>query len=280
MRSEATQPKGEHPHFPAGFEFLEQHLRVSEKAAAVTDHLQRTSGDKLPKTTQGLGTVLSLLYRAACCSWGCNGGDHQLEWLVGRVVNQGNASFSLIRAASYDESLVLTRGIGEIANLFWLFQHDTTQLTAWQNADRRERLNNFGPAGVRKRLTEIGGMGPPIDSDRYQRLCEIGTHPVPNTAPSHFSGIGRPVLSGLVQPVGVYVATTELAFAVAMSAIPVAAVVIKDPEARQQLFDASVTLVRSLGSFTVLNYEELLAQVKSSEEPAEEQDTEAPSGQA
>ena len=109
--------------FPVGLAFFDMQRRATDQSAKVTDEMQRLSGVKLPATTEGLGTVLSLMYRAACCAFGCNGGNHQLEWLVGRVVNQANAAFGLIRSASYDESLMLTRGIGEIANLLWLFQN-------------------------------------------------------------------------------------------------------------------------------------------------------------
>jgi len=249
--------------FPVGLEFFDLHRKTAEQASETTEQMQRHSGIKLPATTEGLGTVLSIMYRAACCGFGCNGGDHQLEWLVGRVVNQANAAFSLIRSASYDESLMLTRGIGEIANLLWLFQNDSSTKDAWRNADRRERMNRFGPAAVRKALNQLGGIGPPVDDARYQKLCEVGTHPVPGIAPSHFTGTGRPVLSGLVQPVGVYVATTELSYAVAMCGTPTATIVIQDQEMRQSLFTASVTLIRSLGSFTVLNYEEKLAELQS-----------------
>ena len=203
--------EGAHAAFPVGSAFLDLQIGASNSVAEATDAFLRESGEKLPATLESLGTTLSLMYRAACCAWGCNGGDHQLEWVAGRVINQSTASFSLIRAASYDESLMLVRGIGEIANLLWLFQSDQPQLQAWQEASRKERLSNFGPAAVRKKLESLQGMGPPIDNQRYQKLCEVGTHAVPGLAPSHYSATGRPLLTGIFQPVGVYVATTELA---------------------------------------------------------------------
>lgn len=252
-----------HANFPVGSAFLDMQTGASSAVSEATDKFLRESGEKLPTTFENLGTALSLMYRAACCAWGCNGGDHQLEWLAGRIINQATASFSLIRAASYDESLMLTRGVGEIANLLWLFQNDQSQLKAWQEATRKERMSNFGPAAVRKRLESLQEMGPPIDSQRYQKLCEVGTHPVPGLAPSHYMATGRPLLTGILQPVGVYVATTELAFSVAMCAVPISTLILKDKKARQSLFDASIVLTRSLGAFTVLNYEELLSEAMS-----------------
>lgn len=44
--------------------------------------------------------------------------------------------------------------------------------------------------------------------------------------------------------------------------------VLKDERARQKLFDSSIALVRSLGAFTILNYEELLAMAMKGQDPA------------
>jgi hypothetical protein len=257
----------EHASFPVGAEFLELQRSAFEATETFTKDFSASAGIKLPATVENLGSVLSFMYRAACCAWGCQGGDHQLEWLIGRVVNQANAAYQLIQYASYDESLVLTRGIGEIANLLWLFQEFPTELKNWQGTDKRARLQNYGPAAVRKKLVGVKKMGPPIDNDRYQRLCEVGTHPVPALAPSHFTASGRPILSGMVQHVGIYVCMTELGFAAGMCGVATSTIVLKDERARQRLFDSSIALVRSLGAFTILNYEELLAKAMNGEDP-------------
>lgn len=182
-------------------------------------------------------------------------------------MNQASAAYKLIQCASYDESLVLTRGIGEIANLLWLFQTLPEELKNWQATDKRARLQNYGPAAVRKKLEASNQIGAPTDNERYQRLCEVGTHPVPATAPSHFTGTGRPLLSGLVQPVGIYVCTTELGYATAMCGVATSKIALKNERAQQTLFDSSLHLVRSLGSFTILNYEELLDKALIGEDP-------------
>jgi hypothetical protein len=103
--------------WPTGSDFLELAEAIAQRSAAETDARRTVSGKTYPLTLDGLGNVLSLLYRSACCHWGCRGGDHQAEWLVGRAVNQAMASYRLLRSAFYDESLMLTRGVGEIANL-------------------------------------------------------------------------------------------------------------------------------------------------------------------
>lgn len=165
-----------------------------------------------------------------------------------------------MRAAYYDESLTLTRGVGEIANLLWLFKDDDDSLDRWRCASRRERLQDFGPAAVRRCLENTGGVIP-VDQERYQRLCEVGTHPIPGSAPGHYSGTGRPVLGVLLQPVGVYVAVTELCYSTAMSAVAAAGLLGLDAEKKTQIVRTSVDLIHSLGSFSVLNYEELLQKV-------------------
>jgi len=257
----------QHSEFFIGREFLEHHERSVDKGSEIADLFTRDSGEKLPASVEGLGTVLSLLYRAACCAWDCRGGDHQAEWLAGRVVNQAMSSYRLIRGAYYDESLMLVRGIGEIANLLSLFHANDRDFHDWKTADRGTRLNRFGPAAVRKKLNQLDGIGAPIDDERYKCLCEVGTHPVPGFKPGHYSGGGRPVLGVLLQPVGVYVAVTELSFAVAMSALPLSKLLGLKEEQRLDLGRSSLNLVRSLGAFTVLNYNDLLAQALQKSDP-------------
>jgi hypothetical protein len=186
-----------------------------------------------------------------------------MEWLTGRVVNHAVSAHRLIRGGYYDEALVLIRGIGEIANLVWLFDADSTALDRWKAADRRERLSQFGPGKVRTQLKNAVPIGPPIDDDRYQALCEIGTHPRPAFAPGHYSGTGRPVLGGLIQPAGVYVTTTELGFAVAMAAVMFSRLLAADNEIRDALRTQAVVLLGALGSITVLNYEKLVKHTRA-----------------
>lgn len=210
--------------FPDGHNFLSTLEAVACQASKETGEYLPESGKKLPATVESLGDVLSILYRCACCAFGCREGDHQIEWLTGRVVNQSSSAYRLILSAYYDESLMLIRGVGEIANLLWLFGHEQSELNAWMSASRRVRLNDYSPRAVREKLAQHVAIGPPIDRDRYAKLCEVGTHPIPKFAPGHYSGTGRPVLGLVLQPVGLFVSMTELGFAVAMCAIPLGSV--------------------------------------------------------
>ncbi len=81
-----------------GLEFLELVESISDQASAKFDIEALIDGEALPKTLRGLGDVLSILYRAASCAFGCKQGDHKLEWLAGRVCNLSFSSNRLARA--------------------------------------------------------------------------------------------------------------------------------------------------------------------------------------
>ncbi len=138
----------------------------------------------------------------------------------------------------------------------------------------KQALKQFGPGKVRNLLKATTPIGAPIDDDRYQALCEIGTHPRPAFAPGHYNGTGRPVLGMLVQPAGVYVTTTELDFAVAMAAVPLSRLLVADDEVRAALPAQALSLTRALGAFTILNYEELLKGALDRHASADGNDTE------
>jgi hypothetical protein len=105
-------------------------------------------------------------------------------------------------------------------------------------------------------LEALSKFGPPIDAERYAALCKIATHPTPNLAPGHYSGRGRPVLGAIFQEVGVFVCVNELAYAIAVTAIPIAVLLDGSDEIKAETKKQSVRLMRSIGSFNVLNYEE------------------------
>jgi hypothetical protein len=156
-----------------------------------------------------LGSSLHVLYLAATCHRKCWGGGHVMEFMAGRVYNLTCAAYSLICIAYYDESLSLIRSIGESANLLSLFHMDETAFPKWVKADRAERLREFGPAKVRRRLA--GGQGVLLmDDARYAELCEAYTHPTPGTAPNQHNDMRQAICGGIVQPEGLDRALGEL----------------------------------------------------------------------
>jgi hypothetical protein len=258
----------EHQKFPTGRAFLVRVQEIADEASKFADEeVLKAAGISVPASLDKLGDLLSLLYRLASCSWGCKGGDHQIEWLLGRVVNQAQSAHRLIRCGFYDEALMLIRGIGETANLFFLFYGDRAQLASWKAADRKGRLNKFGPGHVRKALKAMDATAPLIDDDRYRALCEIGTHPVPAFKPGHYSGGGPPVLGMLYQFPGYAMCLNELGFSVAMCAAPASNLLDIDKELKKQVRAAAVALLRALGSITVLNYDEMTANARAREPP-------------
>jgi hypothetical protein len=256
--SESDAHVPESSEFPVGNDFLELTQRLADESSKIADTFCAEAGKRLPQTMRSIGVALSTLYRLACCHFGCRGGDHQIEWLAGKFVNQAISVHRLVRAAQYDEALMLIRGMGEIVNLLWLFHQDQSEMAAWKSADRKTRLNRFGPGAVRSRLEKLSTLGAPIDNERYSALCEIATHPTPRLAPGHFSGTGRPVLGAILQEVGVFVCINEVAYALAMATVPVVMLLNSDAEVKRQMKEQSMELLRQIGNFTVLNYEELL----------------------
>ena len=128
------------PEFSLGAEFLKRAQDIADQTSRGTDKFCVEAGESLPQTMEALGSVLSILYRLASCHYGCRGGDHQVEWLAGKFVSQAISAHRLVRAAQYDEALLLVRGMMEITNLLWLFQGNRSELTSWKAADRRIRL--------------------------------------------------------------------------------------------------------------------------------------------
>lgn len=241
--------------FHVGKEFLNNSLKLCEKASQDSLWFEDNSGKQHPETIKNLGNAVSLMYRAACCFWGCKREDHAIERLLGKAVNQAISSFKLYRSCYYDESLMITRGIGEIANLMHLFRLFPEKIEEWKTQNDRERYRNFKPSKVRELLKQNMDFVP-IDRDRYSKLCEIGTHPNPNEIPSHYSGTEIPVLGMILQPVGAYVSITELGYATGLVLVTIPKLLQLDTDLGKGMKDTAVELIRNLGKFHVLNYHE------------------------
>src|SRR5262245_48629772 len=125
---------------PEGAAFLKLVWDQEDACQRETDTRLPGMGNRAPACFEQIGTVLSLLDRMASCWWACQGGDHIVEYLCGRVASTGRAALRLMRLGFYDESLVLSRGIGEIANLFLLFKEEPRALEEWKVSSRGERL--------------------------------------------------------------------------------------------------------------------------------------------
>ena len=156
-----------------GFEFLEHAWSLEDRCQVETDSHTADIGNGGRSRLDGIGTVLAYLSGMGSCFWGCSDKDHAVVYLCARAASNGHAAVRLLRMGYYDESLLLSRGIGEIANLLVLFCRNHTVLAeyrksreGWEKAWRR-----FTPAEVRRRL-----KNPPIDTQKILLIiCTISS---------------------------------------------------------------------------------------------------------
>lgn len=235
---------------PIGLAFLDLVAGHEKECEAETASRRETLGLKAPQCLAQLGTVLSLSDRLATCWWGCRGGDHLVERLIGRAVSSVRASLRLMSGGYYDEALSITRGVGEVANLLALFVADPTAFSKWTTADDRERRNNFGPAAVRRRVADLGAPLP-VSAERYAVLCEIGTHVTPRTNPQGHNPFGMPVLGGRFQEIGYLLALNELAVPFAFVSVFGAKLLDAPKEVVAEIQVASRAMIEFLGAINL-----------------------------
>lgn len=202
---------------PGGREFFEVVSKVETVCAIASLKGIPGLGINTPACYASLGDVLSMLYAEAACSFGCAGGDHFWQKLTARIVSHSLASLRLALSGYYDESLALTRGVGEIANLLFLFAAKPELVKFWHSSDDKHRKKHFGPVKVRLAIEELGHR-PPIDESRYSLLCEVGVHLVPSVSPQAFSEHDRPTLGATYRDGELMVTLNELSNVVAESA--------------------------------------------------------------
>ena len=239
---------------PEEMDFLNLVWGQEDDCEAVTDKLIPRLGEKAPACLEDLGTVLSLLDRMASCWWGCRGGDHLVEYLCGRVASNARASLRMMRFGFYDEALLLCRSIGETSNLIQLFAIEEGALADWKSLSRRDRLNNFGPMRVRKRLEKL--IGPLIKEDRYRLLSEQSAHVVPHTRPQSHNMLRLPHAGAFVQKEGVLICLNELAFSLLPATLFGAQLLDVDDDVKKQVNLATRDLAEDIGGVTITEIEE------------------------
>ena len=218
-------------------------------------------GVSMPACYAQFGKLLNVLDAVASCRWHCDGGDHLVQYLIGRCVSNARASHSLLMIGMYDESLALTRSIGELANLLLLFGYDRAAFAQWRAADRKERLRLFQPRHVRdeleKRQIPVG-----IDRERYAALSEIGVHATPETKPNAHNPGRKANLGGRQQLLGAMICMNELAYSLGLAGAAAGSTLVSDPRGKAELRSESVALIRSIGGATILNRDELLTELE------------------
>ncbi len=255
---------------PEGLDFFKLISRHEDACEARTASILPRLGKLAPLCFENLGTVLSLLDRAASCFWGCRRGDHVVEYLVGRVCTSSYAARRLFQFGYYDESLSITRSIGEISNLLWLFNLDASTFEKWRRAPDSERRHRFSPVRVRFRLEEICREKSPdlkllmIQQDRYGALSALATHVTPETRPQAHNPLRRPLAGSVFQEAGAVVALQELAGATGRAALALPKLLGYDERRTGEFRDAGAHLISSIGRLSVLNIDECFAEMRES----------------
>ena len=235
---------------PEETEFLQIVWEQEDECEKETDERLPTMGKRAPACIAQIGTVFSLLDRMASCWWVCRGGDHLIEYLSGRTVSTGRAALRLMRFGFYDESLLLSRSIGEIANLLCLFNEKPNSFEKWKQSSRSERMKEFSPVKVRLGLEAVLGT-PPISQERYTLLSERAAHVHPETKPQSHNILGIPVAGAIFQDEGLLVCLNELAIALSLSTLFGALLLDLDKDLRKRIIGCAKTLAEQIGGATI-----------------------------
>jgi hypothetical protein len=244
---------------PVGIDFLKVLFEQENSCEAETRRRIPELGIRAPACYLSFGTVLSLLENVASCFWGCRGGDHLIENLAGRVCACSRSSLRLSLFGFYDESLSLSRSIGEIANLLFLFNQDAVAFGQWRQSDKKQRKERFSPVKVRIRLESMD-LPVLINERRYGELCEVATHPTPQTKPQAHNVLGIPSTGGVFQEAGLVVTLNELAAATAFALVPMPKLLGYDDHRRAQIKGAGFSLLETVGALDILNVKEKFAE--------------------
>ena len=234
---------------PETLEFLELVWKQEDECEIDTDKLILNLGKRVSACLVNMGTVLSLLDRMASCWWACHGGDHVIEYLCGRVASNARAALRMLRFGFYDECLLVSRSIGEIANLLYLFAIDEASLNDWKAASRQERMRTFRPVNVRQRIEKLSS--PPISEDQYRLLSECAAHVHPQTRPQSHNILGVPSAGASVQQEGVVVCVNELGLALSPVVVSASLILPLDIDIKERVFSECESLIENIGSITI-----------------------------
>ena len=252
------------PKIPIGTGFLDL-LRQQERSCEDSfDSWLPHAGRKAPQTIESLGTALSYLDRIASCWWGCDGGDHLQERLIGRTVSNARAAFLLLRTGYYDEGLGVVRQIGELTNLLLLFMNSHESFLEWKHADEKIRRRCFSAVRVRQRLENIDVLIP-MGESIYSKLSGTSIHANPETTPQSHNVIGIPTMGAKFQEDGTLVVLNHVALLIAF-ALLYATTLFQQSEDEVTARKASRRLVESIGAIDINTVEEHHEEVRATTE--------------
>ena len=146
-----------------------------------------------------LGELLWWLDGIASCRWGCRGGDHDEEHLLGRVSANASAALLLLKRGYVDQGSGMFRQLAETTNLLDLFMHCSKDYQDWRMSDEGIRKNRYSAFNVRLKL-EKSGVRPVMGEDAYQLLSKYGTHPGPGAEPRPHDSQEEPTVGVAYRP--------------------------------------------------------------------------------
>lgn len=170
-----------------------------QKSFAATLAKERLLGASISASIRentALNVAIETLFDLSACSSHCRGGDHVIERLLGRLVNQALASIIVDAAGLHDEALGTVRSIGEITNLLALFRLDPPMFRIWASATDPDRRKNFSPVKVRIAIESRDTIAIPMDQATYDRMCSDFVHVNPDTSPNSRGPDGAPHVGG------------------------------------------------------------------------------------
>lgn len=210
---------------------------------------------------RNVGTMLATIYRLGSCHDGCRGGDHLIEYILGRTCSSGLSALSLLRQGYYDESLALARNMGETANLLALFVKMPSRMQEWKHADQKVRLRDFAPVRVRLAMEEAGASSP-IDEERYRKLSSVATHVSPSLQPQVHNVAGVPTLGAIFQEIGAMVCLNETTWAVGWCGISGAKLLNLPSDSYAAIKTFTIDLLASVGGITILKSDEIQKELR------------------
>ncbi len=163
-----------------------------------------------------LGELLWWLDGIASCRWGCRGGDHEEEHLLGRVSANAAAALLLVRKGYIDPASGVFRQLAETRNLLDLFTHSSKDYQEWLSSDEGVRKNRYSAFKVRLKLEKLG-IDPVMGEEGYRVLSKYGTHPGPGAEPRPHDSPEEPTVGTAYRP------AVGLFFTVAVTTVVVGA---------------------------------------------------------
>jgi hypothetical protein len=156
---------------PQGHSFQEAMLGAEVAAGKQTDHKAPLAGEKAPACWKAAWSFIESIYRYATCATQCPGNkaDHTFRYIAGRATNLALGALSNLRGGHYDASLLVIRGIGELANVSTVLVHSPSALASFKTG-RSLRGKEFA------KLHELG-VKPIVSGTRYGLLSARAVHP-------------------------------------------------------------------------------------------------------